>query len=124
MNLTYEDLDPSIPASKQVADDLRQEILSGVLIPSSRVPSIRTLATELQIANGTVKAAYKILIDEGFLRANMLGTFVQEHTEISTARRRTVDAQIDMFQQSLLDRGFTLQEVQDSLRRASYKEKR
>lgn len=124
MSFTPPILDPSIPASIQVANGLRQEILAGSLVTGSRVPAIRTLAKELHVAPGTIRVAYKILIDEGLLRANVLGTFIEARSEISTARLRTVETHIEIFRQSLLDRGFTFTEVQASFRRLSLKEEK
>lgn len=48
---------------------LREAIRAGRLAPGSRLPSTRTLATELGVARGTVSAAYDQLIAEGFLHA-------------------------------------------------------
>ena len=45
----------------------RQDILSGLLKPGDRVPSIRVLAAELKVARQTVESAYAILTGEGYL---------------------------------------------------------
>src|SRR5262249_3501481 len=48
---------------------LREAIRAGRLIPQTRLPSTRALATELRLARGTVAAAYDQLIAEGYLSA-------------------------------------------------------
>lgn len=45
----------------------RDAISAGKLAPGDRVPSIRSLASELNLAHGTVEAAYQMLTSEGYL---------------------------------------------------------
>jgi GntR family transcriptional regulator/MocR family aminotransferase len=45
----------------------RQDILSGLLKPGDKVPSVRVLAAELEVARKTVETAYAILVGEGYL---------------------------------------------------------
>ena len=52
---------------KEIYARFRQQIVAGHLKPGDRVPAIRTLASELQVARKTVEAAYEILIGEGYL---------------------------------------------------------
>lgn len=112
----------SSPPYLQVADGLRREILGGILAPDSRLPSVRDLALELNIAPGTVKAAYRLLIEQGLLRASMMGTWVSAKAEVSSARKRAIDASVGMLQQGLLDKGFTQEEVRASFRRTAARE--
>lgn len=54
-------------------------IQSQQLKPQDRIPSIRALASELNISRGTVELAYQILISEGLLEAKgAAGTFISE----------------------------------------------
>jgi len=110
------------PPYLQVADGLRREILGGVLAPDTRLPSVRDLADELKVAPGTVKAAYRLLIEQGLLRASVMGTWVSDKADVSTACRRALDASVGMLQQGLIDKGFTQEEVRASFRRAAAKE--
>lgn len=52
---------------EQIYAQLVEEITSGAYPPGSKVPSIRNLAESLQCSCNTVSAAYKLLIQEGFL---------------------------------------------------------
>lgn len=54
---------------KEIYARYRQQILEGRLKPGDRVPAIRVLASELQVARKTVEAAYEILIERGILSA-------------------------------------------------------
>ncbi|OZI74768.1 PLP-dependent aminotransferase family protein [Bordetella genomosp. 12] len=46
---------------------LREAIAAGRLRPGDRVPSVRSLASELNLARGTVELAYQLLASEGYL---------------------------------------------------------
>lgn len=61
----------------QLYTQLRSAILDGRLLPGERVPSTRELASELEIARGTVSTAYDRLFAEGFVETRRgAGTFV------------------------------------------------
>src|SRR5215470_15207649 len=67
----------SIPVYREVYQRIRSEILSGRLAAGSRLPSSRTLATELGIARGTVVTAFQMLAGEGYIvSAGARGTVV------------------------------------------------
>jgi len=52
---------------RQVYQRIRSEILSGRLAPGARLPSSRTLASELGVARGTVVTAFQLLAGEGYI---------------------------------------------------------
>ena len=67
----------------------RDAIAAGRLSPGDRVPAVRSLASELSLARGTVESAYQILISEGYLVARgPAGTVVSPHLD----GRRGLDA--------------------------------
>lgn len=51
----------------QVAEQLRQLIASGALVPGTAIPSVRQLAQDLGVSLNTVARAYRLLESEGFL---------------------------------------------------------
>lgn len=53
------------PIYEKVKDSLRQLMLSGVLPPDSRLPSVRELAMQLSINPNTIQRAYRELEQEG-----------------------------------------------------------
>ncbi|WP_137174431.1 PLP-dependent aminotransferase family protein [Massilia sp. HP4] len=54
-----------------------EAIAAGKLKPGDRVPSVRSLASELNLARGTVEAAYQMLVGEGyFVARGAAGTVV------------------------------------------------
>lgn len=61
----------------QVYESVRRAILTGVLLPGTRLPSSRTLAEDLGVARLTVVLAFEQLVAEGYLTARVgAGTFV------------------------------------------------
>ncbi|MES1954447.1 PLP-dependent aminotransferase family protein [Salinisphaera hydrothermalis] len=57
------------PLYRQLYDRFRDNIAAGRLQPGDRVPSVRGLASELNLSRGTVELAYQVLISEGYLLA-------------------------------------------------------
>ncbi|NYI03686.1 MocR-like pyridoxine biosynthesis transcription factor PdxR [Allostreptomyces psammosilenae] len=58
---------------------LRNAVRDGRLTPGTRLPASRTLAAELDLARGTVTAAYEQLVAEGYLSARRgAGTVVAD----------------------------------------------
>lgn len=63
-------IDPmsGVPVYRQLADSLREQIVSGELPPRTPLPSAKTLAQEHGIAIGTVTRAVDVLRAEGLVR--------------------------------------------------------
>jgi GntR family transcriptional regulator / MocR family aminotransferase len=55
------------PLYRQVYERLRTGITSGILRPGERLPSARSLASQLSTARGTIDAAYDLLASEGYI---------------------------------------------------------
>lgn len=67
------------PIYEQIKNQIRAQVLSGELKAGEMLPSIRTLAKELQVGIITAKRAYDDLCTEGFLySAQGKGVFVAE----------------------------------------------
>ena len=55
------------PIYEQVKDDLRRLVVSGILKPGDRLPSVRELAGQLAINPNTIQRAYRELEAEGYI---------------------------------------------------------
>jgi GntR family transcriptional regulator / MocR family aminotransferase len=65
------------PLYRQVYERFRDAIRDGVLRPEERLPSTRSLASQLGAARGTVDLAYSLLAGEGYIVGRgAAGTFV------------------------------------------------
>lgn len=57
-----------VPISQQIADGLRQMIVTGVLVPGDQLPSGPQLATEEGVTVRTARKAVNILVAEGLVQ--------------------------------------------------------
>ncbi|MGE0746431.1 MAG: PLP-dependent aminotransferase family protein [Rhodospirillales bacterium] len=55
------------PAYRQIYERIRDAILDGDLAPGARLPSTRSLASQLSVARGTVDTAYAMLAGDGYV---------------------------------------------------------
>ena len=79
--LDYRD---SSPLYQQVKDSLRRMMLTGLLEPDEKLPSVRSLATQLAINPNTIQRAYAELEAEGYIysvagRGSFVSTGDGEH---------------------------------------------
>lgn len=58
-----------VPLYRQLADILREQIVSGELAPQRPIPSITQLRQEYRLARGTVVHALQVLVEEGFIHS-------------------------------------------------------
>lgn len=75
------ELDPTTatPPYEQLSQQIRAMIIAGSLERQARLPTIRQLARDLNLAPGTVQRAYKELEAEGLVDARgRRGTFVAD----------------------------------------------
>jgi DNA-binding GntR family transcriptional regulator len=63
---------------RQIAQIYRDKIESGELQAGDRVPSIRTLAQEYEVATTTAQKVIEALRDEGLIVTSPMGAFVAE----------------------------------------------
>lgn len=67
---------------EQVVDNFKEMIISGVLKPDEKVPSVRDMAKELTINPNTIQKAYRELENRGyFYSVSGLGSFVAAPTD-------------------------------------------
>jgi len=95
-------LDPAsgVPFYRQIIDQTMAGIATGALTPGEQLPTVRSLAVELQVNLNTVAKAYKELEIRGVLSTQQgSGTFVApvqvERNEVE--RRRQVVQLVDEF---------------------------
>jgi GntR family transcriptional regulator len=61
------DLGSPVPATRQIADALRVELVEGRLKPGDELPSVRRAAVDLGLHFNTVADAYRVLAAEGWI---------------------------------------------------------
>ena len=55
------------PIYEQIASQIREQVLTGTLVAGDKLPSIRSLATQLRISAITTKRAYQDLEAQGYI---------------------------------------------------------
>lgn len=84
--LDYRD---SRPLYQQVKDSLRRMMLTGLLEPDEKLPSVRSLATQLAINPNTIQRAYAELEAEGYIYSVAgRGSFVVRRGRRASAAHR------------------------------------
>jgi len=61
------DLASRVPAYEQIASEIRTLLVTAELQAGAPLPTVRQLATDLNVHHNTVAQAYRILADEGWL---------------------------------------------------------
>ena len=86
ITLNYRD---SRPIYEQIREGLKRLIVTGAMEAEERLPSVRTLATQLSINPNTIQRAYAELEREGYCYSVPgKGSFVSERVETDGKRRR------------------------------------
>ncbi|MCR5610223.1 MAG: GntR family transcriptional regulator [Clostridiales bacterium] len=78
-----------IPAYKQLFDKVSSQILSGKIAGGSPLPPIRTVSKELGISVITVRSAWDMLLNEGYIESRAgSGCFAADLSEREKSLRR------------------------------------
>jgi DNA-binding transcriptional MocR family regulator len=79
-----------LPLYRQIANQLREFIRTGILAPGSQLPTVRQLATEHQLTRLTVQTAYAELQAEGLIEAVVgRGSFVAAQPALPLSAKLT-----------------------------------
>lgn len=112
-------LDASLPVPlyKQLYERLREAILTGQLERGTRVPSTRTLASELGISRTTTILAYEQLLLEGYLESRVgQGTVVARSLPamlVNARTDRTLSEQTDTGKTSIIQTASRLRPLKE-----------
>jgi DNA-binding transcriptional regulator YhcF (GntR family) len=76
----------------QIADNICNQILEGILKPEERVPSIRDLASDFEVNSNTVLRSYTILSEAGVIENKRgIGFFVTGDAEQKIRERKRME---------------------------------
>jgi GntR family transcriptional regulator len=112
------DIKSGVPFYRQIIDQVKSSIATGVLEPGDRLPTVRQLAVDLSVNPNTVARAYTELELTGLVETQMgSGTFVgQRPLELDNLeRRRLLEQLCQEFLSRVSTHGFTLDDVLDNL---------
>ena len=89
------DRESGAPLAGQLAEGIRASVASGALVRGARLPSVRSLATQVGVNVNTVRAAYSRLETEGVVSGEQgRGTFVSGSPSDEVAVRAELHRQI------------------------------
>lgn len=105
LNLDYRDVRPIY---EQVRDNLRRLMVSGAIQEGEKLPSVRSLASNLAINPNTIQRAYESLEAEGYVYSIPgKGSFAAPRTGVDEERRDRLLGQFDSLTAELLYLGVT-----------------
>ena len=100
IQLNYRD---SRPYYQQIMENIRQLIVSQVMKPDEKLPSVRELASSLAINPNTIQRAYRELEQEGYVYSlSGKGTFVSPSPDAAAARKKELLKNFDETVRELL----------------------
>lgn len=105
LNLDYRD---ARPIYEQVRDNLRRLMVSGAIQEGEKLPSVRSLASNLAINPNTIQRAYESLEAECYVYSIPgKGSFAAPRTGVDEERRDRLLGQFDSLTAELLYLGVT-----------------
>ena len=91
------------PIYEQVKDGLRRLVVTGVIAEGEKLPSVRSLATELTINPNTIQRAYEALEAEGYIYSvTGKGSFAAPRSGVEQSRRAELLRSFDALAAELL----------------------
>jgi len=119
MDITINPTD-GVPIYRQIANQIRYMVASGLVEPGEEIPSVRGLALRLKVTPNTVVKAYHELESAGVLEKRPgAGTYVKAGPMplAKQERDRIIEHRIDGLLAEGHQLGFTVDELLDALRR-------
>lgn len=101
-----------MPVYQQLYDDVVRLTSLGVLKSHTKLPPVRTLATELGINPNTVQKAYKMLELDGYVYSTVgRGSFISDKLNQNEAEKIKVRKDLKEAMDRAYKRGITIEEM-------------
>ena len=106
----------SVPIYQQVATQIKSNILNGSLKNNDQLPSIRSLAKELEVGIITVKKSYEVLLQEDLIYSKgAVGYFVNDidlDTVLTIKKEEYLDELKSIIDKAIND-GLNINDIRD-----------
>ena len=106
----------SVPIYQQVAIQIKSNILNGSLKNNDQLPSIRSLAKELEVGIITVKKSYEVLLQEELIYSKgAVGYFVNDidlATVLTIKKEEYLDELKSIIDKAIND-GLNIEDIKD-----------
>ena len=112
------EFDTNIPIYIQIAEIIRNQILSGELKSNDKLESVRTYADIYEVNPNTVQRALSDLETTGLIYSKRaVGKFVTEDSNlIRSYKEKQIDFEIRNMLEKLYSQGYTKEEIYTSLK--------
>jgi GntR family transcriptional regulator len=114
MDITI-NLSDGVPIYRQIINQIKYLVASGLLLPGEELPPIRTLAIQLKVTPNTIVKAYDELENSGVIHGRRgAGTFVSEGRRSLLAheeRQRLIEQRIDALLAEAHQLNFTADDI-------------
>ncbi len=112
------------PIYQQIKDGFQRLMVSGILAPDEKLPSVRELASQLAINPNTIQRAYRELEAEGYLyTVPGKGAFAAGETETQNRYKQELYQNLDTVVQKLLSVGERPEDIATHLSQLTGKER-
>src|SRR5262245_40452130 len=112
-------LKDGVPIYRQILNQIKYLMASGLLLPGEELPPIRTLALQLKVTPNTVVKAYGELESAGLIHKRRgAGTYVSDVASplADHERQRIIEQRIDALLADAHQLNFTAEDVLQALR--------
>ena len=101
------------PVYEQIISQVEQFVLTGILVPGSQIPSVRSLSVELSINPNTIQKAYSELDRRGLIYSVPgRGCFITENAmDILSSLKRKQIGDLEKLMYELVLAGVTREEM-------------
>ena len=106
----------SVPIYQQVATQIKSNILNGSLRNNNQLPSIRSLAKELEVGIITVKKSYEVLLQEELIYSKgAVGYFVNDIDldTVLTIKKEEYSAELKSIIDKAINDGLNINDIRD-----------
>jgi GntR family transcriptional regulator len=114
------DFRSGIPIFTQIMDQIKQQVVSGMLKPGDQLPTVRALAAELRVNFNTVARAYRLLDETGVISTQHgRGTYILEVPPVEVQESMRNDSMRILTERYLLDAtrlGFSVKEIRATIK--------
>ena len=106
------------PIFRQIVDYIKAEVISGSLLPGSKLPSVRDMAVDIDVNPNTIHRVYQLLESEGIAYTERgLGTFIsRDDSLISRLREEMANKIVIEYYEEMQKIGINQSEMIDYLK--------
>lgn len=104
------------PIYLQVSEDIIDKIVTGKLLPGTKLSSIRELAKEYSVNPNTIQRTTAYLLDEELINVQRgIGNIIAKQSAINTYKKKLIKTELSAFLQRMSDLEVSKEHIIDYL---------